>query len=69
VIVIALAIIGPIEGGGYARIAAAAAAEGDGPPSDALRRQMADPRLPLMTATSVVLYALVVLDTVIKPFR
>ena len=47
----------------------AAASEGDGPPSDALRARMADPRLRMLTATSVLLYALVILDMVIKPFR
>lgn len=69
VIVIAITVIGTQEGKGYGAIAAAAAADGDGPPSAALLARIADGRLRAFTVASVVLYGLVVLDMVVKPFR
>jgi len=50
-----------------ARLAKAAEANGDGPPSDELARQMSRSRLGLLTVASAVLYAAVIFVMVFKP--
>lgn len=66
-VVVILVLGGLVESPIMARLTRAAEANGDGPPSDDLLRQITSSRLGLLTAASTALYVAVVFVMVVKP--
>ena len=63
-----LFVLGPIEGAHAGKVTAAAVASPIEQPSPELEALVTDPKWPLLSYGSVVLYVLVIFDMVVKPF-